>query len=86
MSLINCSFHGSHHKKTEAPAAAAEAPAASTGTAEADEWAQKRNEALAEAKRLTEEKGASDPDARIAWELVEELAATASHHQNTGSG
>ena len=26
------------------------------------------------------------PEARIAWELVEELAATESHHKKMGSG
>ena len=45
-----------------------------------------REEALAEARRLTEEFGAASPEARIAWETVEELGATASHHKSTGSG
>eukprot|EP00543_Licmophora_paradoxa_P005982 CAMPEP_0202457870 /NCGR_PEP_ID=MMETSP1360-20130828/16442_1 /ASSEMBLY_ACC=CAM_ASM_000848 /TAXON_ID=515479 /ORGANISM="Licmophora paradoxa, Strain CCMP2313" /LENGTH=149 /DNA_ID=CAMNT_0049078063 /DNA_START=48 /DNA_END=497 /DNA_ORIENTATION=+ len=45
-----------------------------------------RDEALAEAKKITEEKGITSPEARVAWELVEELAATESHHNNMGSG
>ena len=48
--------------------------------------AQRRVQALADAKRITEEKGITSPDARIAWELVEELAATDSHHKTVGSG
>ena len=43
-------------------------------------------EALENARRITEEKGITSPEARIAWELVEELAATDSHHKTTGQG
>ena len=43
-------------------------------------------DAMANAKKITEEKGISSPDARIAWELVEELAATEAHHRTTGQG
>ena len=80
-----------HHKSDDLHSGALSSSESSingsfTGISEADAWAQKQKEALAEAKRITEEKGASDPDARIAWELVEELAATASHHATTGSG
>mmetsp|Transcript_68258 Transcript_68258/g.102948 ORF Transcript_68258/g.102948 Transcript_68258/m.102948 type:complete len:145 (-) Transcript_68258:219-653(-) len=42
--------------------------------------------ALEDAKRVTEEKGIQSSEARLAWELVEELGATQSHHQNSGSG
>mmetsp|Transcript_40426 Transcript_40426/g.121806 ORF Transcript_40426/g.121806 Transcript_40426/m.121806 type:complete len:153 (-) Transcript_40426:1272-1730(-) len=43
-------------------------------------------EAIAEAKRITEEKGISSPEARVAWETVEEIGATESHHKSTGQG
>lgn len=80
-------FCSNSHSSAPAPVAAPEeVEEASAGTAEADEWAQKRKDALAEAQKLTAEEGASSPAARIAWELVEELAATASHHEKTGSG
>ena len=46
----------------------------------------KRTKALADAKEATEKFGATSPEARLAWELVEELAATDSHHKATGSG
>ncbi|KAL3897371.1 MAG: hypothetical protein SGARI_006935 [Bacillariaceae sp.] len=42
--------------------------------------------ALEDAKRLTEEKGITSSEARLAWELVEELGATQAHHKNVGSG
>ena len=48
--------------------------------------AQASVDALAEAKRVTEEFGIQSPEARSAWELVEELAATATHHKTVGSG
>jgi hypothetical protein len=37
-----------------------------------------RDEALAQAEIITKEKGIRSPEARLAWELVEELAATES--------
>lgn len=45
-----------------------------------------RKEALAEAEAITKEKGITSPEARLAWELVEELAATESHHTKYGTG
>ena len=48
--------------------------------------AKKNVDALKEAKRATEEFGATSPEARSAWELVEELAATETHHRTIGSG
>ena len=48
--------------------------------------AQTRMEALKDAERITKEKGATSPEAALAWELVEELAATDSHHKTTGAG
>ncbi|KAL3922309.1 MAG: hypothetical protein SGILL_002273 [Bacillariaceae sp.] len=42
--------------------------------------------ALADAKAVTEEKGIQSSEARLAWELVEELGATQSHHKSVGSG
>ena len=42
--------------------------------------------ALEEAKRLTAEFGPTSPEAKQAWETVEELAAAATHHRTTGSG
>mmetsp|Transcript_33225 Transcript_33225/g.61185 ORF Transcript_33225/g.61185 Transcript_33225/m.61185 type:complete len:153 (-) Transcript_33225:471-929(-) len=43
-------------------------------------------DAIAEAKKITEEKGISSPEARVAWETVEEIGATESHHKTTGQG
>lgn len=45
-----------------------------------------RDEALVQAENITKEKGIRSPEARLAWELVEELAATESHHNAVGSG
>jgi lysyl-tRNA synthetase class I len=47
---------------------------------------EQREQALADAKRITEEKGVKSPEAALAWELVEELDATAAHHRTTGQG
>jgi hypothetical protein len=47
---------------------------------------EQREQALADAKRITEEKGVTSPEAALAWELVEELDATAAHHRTTGQG
>lgn len=46
----------------------------------------RRSEALADAEAITKEKGIASTDARLAWELVEELAATEAHHANFGTG
>ena len=48
--------------------------------------AKKSVEALKAAEEATEKYGITSPEARSAWELVEELAATATHHKATGSG
>ena len=44
------------------------------------------SKALADAKAVTEEKGIQSSEARLAWELVEELGATQAHHKSVGSG
>lgn len=75
----------SHSKKADVvPEAVAVDSPESAGNA--DFKIETAADAMAEAKRITEEKGISSPEARIAWELVEELAATETHHKNTGSG
>jgi hypothetical protein len=45
-----------------------------------------RDEALTQAESITKEKGITSSEARLAWELVEELAATESHHNSQGTG
>jgi hypothetical protein len=41
---------------------------------------------LTQAESITKEKGITSSEARLAWELVEELAATESHHNSQGTG
>jgi len=80
----------SHVKQQESDAkpaavAVAEAAAPKDSAAIASEKMTMK-EALAEAKRITEEMGISSPEARVAWEIVEEIGATEAHHKTTGSG
>ena len=74
----------SHVQKKEEPAPVEAVADKSSGNA--DFKIETSEQAMAEAKRITEEKGIASPDARLAWELVEELAATETHHKKTGSG
>mmetsp|Transcript_44578 Transcript_44578/g.66148 ORF Transcript_44578/g.66148 Transcript_44578/m.66148 type:complete len:150 (-) Transcript_44578:137-586(-) len=74
----------SHQAKAPTATATETPEAASTG--DADFKITTAAEALKAAKAITEEKGITSPDARIAWELVEELAATETHHKEVGSG
>ena len=88
-------FYLFSHHKTEEQKEAQAAAAQVTVDDEAEDYhnmserikvAQASVDALAEAKRVTEEFGIQSPEARSAWELVEELAATATHHKTVGSG
>ena len=71
------------HSKQAAASAVKDAPASSK---KSEFVVENYEDALTEAKRITEEKGISSPEAALAWELVEELSATKSHHETTGSG
>lgn len=63
-----------------------EAPVAAAAAEKETFVVSTRDEALAQAEAITKEKGIASPEARLAWELVEELAATESHHNKYGTG
>jgi len=78
--------HVKSQETSSAPAAVADAPAEAKESAAIDSEKMTMSEALAEAKRITEELGISSAEARVAWEIVEEIGATEAHHKTTGSG
>mmetsp|Transcript_14726 Transcript_14726/g.20494 ORF Transcript_14726/g.20494 Transcript_14726/m.20494 type:complete len:152 (-) Transcript_14726:182-637(-) len=78
--------HVKDQGSTAAPAAVATTPAEAKDSAAIASESMTMAEALADAKRITEELGISSPEARVAWETVEEIGATEAHHKTTGSG
>lgn len=75
----------SHTSSKPKAAAVTDTPVADAKTADTF-VVSTRAEALAQAEAITKEKGITSSEARLAWELVEELAATESHHNDSGSG